>query len=174
MDFFSFWLELKFQRKTCWRKTTSTRDYLQHICFRSCKENYSWVLKWRNFIKLDFIIYQWLVSIFLVFLNFSGLIQGFIYLQIRLRTNSKLIWSEGMRRWRKEDWLCRRQREESRSGVLRKKERSEWERRGRLGKQRKGGRKRRRGGWRDRESWKGKGKKNVRKKWREKRWGYIQ
>lgn len=97
-------------------------------------------------------------------------IQVFVYHQIRLKINSKQIWTEGMRSWRKEDWLCRRQREESRSGVPTRKERNGRERRGRLGKLRKEGRKRRRGGWRDRESWRGKGKKNVRKKLREKRW----
>ena len=88
----------------------------------------------------------------------------FVCTQIHSRTNSKPTWNEDRQSWRKDDWLCRRLRGESRSGVLRRRERSERGERRKLGRLRRGGRKRRRGDWSGRGSWKGKGKKSDREK----------
>lgn len=103
----------------------------------------------------------------------TDVIKTSVCIQIRSRINSKLTWSEGTQSWRKDGWLCRRQREGSRSGALRRRERSERGERRRPGRPRRGGRKRRRGGWSDRGSWRGKEKRSDRERSREKRWGVI-
>lgn len=69
-----------------------------------------------------------------------------------------------MQSWRKDDKLCWRQKGGSRSVVLRRRERSAREKRGRLGRPRRGEEKRRRGGWSDRGSWRGREKKSDRKR----------
>lgn len=85
-------------------------------------------------------------------------------IQIRLRISSKPTWSEATPSWRREDWLCWRRREGSRSGVLRKRERSGRGERRRPGRLRRGERKRRRGGWSDRGSWRGNEKRSDRER----------
>lgn len=75
-----------------------------------------------------------------------------------------------MLNWRKDDWHYRRRRGGSRSDAPRNRERNERKERGRLGRLRRRGGKRRRGGWSDRGSWRGKKRKSVRERLRERRW----